>query len=265
MGSRGDDRDESEDATTKPRTNRRRYDHFKRRQARADEGLRAWPSWATRRQVKSVRQPISRVLSSALRRMDDHSSGTSVAGRLTRPTRTATRKRVTCHPYLVLLPVGLAVPFLLPGPRCALTAPFQPHLRAPERAADRRYIFCGAIPRVAPGGCYPSPCFRGARTFLPAPHFAFARSHEAKRPSSHLTRGDYKVMRRQRPVNQTSRSAKMISSARFSRTKAATPPASWRPRSGCVRRGSRAPAHPCRFRCCRSATRSWSTHICGRN
>jgi len=30
------------------------------------------------------------------------------------------------RPYLVLLPVGLAVPLLLPGPRCALTAPFQP-------------------------------------------------------------------------------------------------------------------------------------------
>src|SRR5438552_17346840 len=33
-----------------------------------------------------------------------------------------------CRPYLVLLPVGLAVPFLSPGPRCALTAPFQPCL-----------------------------------------------------------------------------------------------------------------------------------------
>src|SRR3954470_1829811 len=31
-----------------------------------------------------------------------------------------------CRPYLVLLPVGLAVPLLLPGTRCALTAPFQP-------------------------------------------------------------------------------------------------------------------------------------------
>src|SRR5690348_1669108 len=30
------------------------------------------------------------------------------------------------HPYLVLLPVGFAVPSPLPGPRCALTAPFHP-------------------------------------------------------------------------------------------------------------------------------------------
>src|ERR1043166_9335465 len=32
----------------------------------------------------------------------------------------------SCRPYLVLLPVGLAVPPLLPKTRCALTAPFQP-------------------------------------------------------------------------------------------------------------------------------------------
>ncbi len=49
-----------------------------------------------------------------------------VATHLARPTRTAIRKRITCRPYLVLLPVGLAVPLLLPGTRCALTAPFQP-------------------------------------------------------------------------------------------------------------------------------------------
>ena len=41
--------------------------------------------------------------------------------------------------------------------------------------ADRRFDFCGAIPGVAPGGCYPSPCFRGARTFLPASPFGLRR------------------------------------------------------------------------------------------
>src|SRR5687767_15689336 len=30
----------------------------------------------------------------------------------------------------------------------------------------RRFAFCGAIPRVAPGGCCPPPFHRGARTFL---------------------------------------------------------------------------------------------------
>ena len=36
-------------------------------------------------------------------------------------------ERTPRHPYLVLLPVGFAVPSLLPGPRCALTAPFHPY------------------------------------------------------------------------------------------------------------------------------------------
>src|SRR3984957_13019399 len=57
---------------------------------------------------------------------DGHSSGTPVTGRLARPTRTTIRKRINCHPYLVLLPVGLAMPRPLPCARCALTAPFQP-------------------------------------------------------------------------------------------------------------------------------------------
>src|SRR5579863_4618347 len=62
--------------------------------------------------------------------MDDHSSGTPVTERLARPTRMATRKRARtrrfCHPYLVLLPVGFALPLPLPVARCALTAPFHP-------------------------------------------------------------------------------------------------------------------------------------------
>src|SRR3569623_3612041 len=65
------------------------------------------------------------------------------------------------HPYLVLLPVGFAVPSRLPGPRCALTAPFHPYL--PE---GRRFALCGTYPGVAPGGSKPSPYFDGARTFL---------------------------------------------------------------------------------------------------
>ncbi len=41
---------------------------------------------------KSARRPVSRVLSTLLRAMDGHSSGTPVAGRLARPTRAAARK-----------------------------------------------------------------------------------------------------------------------------------------------------------------------------
>jgi hypothetical protein len=110
--------------------------------------------------------------------MDDHSSGTSVAGRLARPTRAATRKRArprrfpcgirpACRPYAVLLPVGFTVPLPLPAARCALTAPFHPCRRTILADGRRRFAFCGTFPGVAPAGCYPAPCFRGARTFLP--------------------------------------------------------------------------------------------------
>ena len=119
-----------------------------------------------------ARWPVSRVLYPWLPTGDDHSSGTSVTGRLTRPTRAATRKCVWlrasegCRPYLVLLPVGFAVPLPLPVARCALTAPFHPYLPGPC-GPGRRFAFCGTFPRVAPAGRYPAPYFRGARTFLP--------------------------------------------------------------------------------------------------
>ena len=51
---------------------------------------------------------------------------------------------------LGLLRMGLAEPRMLPLVRCALTAPFHPY------RLWRRYIFCGAIPRVTPDGRYPS-------------------------------------------------------------------------------------------------------------
>jgi len=41
-------------------------------------------------------------------------------------TRPAGPREPACHPYLVLLPVGFALPPPLPAPRCALTAPFHP-------------------------------------------------------------------------------------------------------------------------------------------
>ena len=64
-------------------------------------------------------------------------------------------------PYLALLPVGLAVPPLLPEARWALTPPFHPYPR--ERG---RSVFCGAFRRIAPPGRYPAPLLQGVRTFL---------------------------------------------------------------------------------------------------
>ena len=66
---------------------------------------------------------------------DGHSSGTPLAQRLVQPTRVAGQETnlassgepiMPGHPYLVLLPVGFTLPRLLPGARCALTAPFHP-------------------------------------------------------------------------------------------------------------------------------------------
>ena len=58
-------------------------------------------------------------------------------------------------PYLVLLRMGFAMPVLLPGRRCALTAPFHPY-HGRQRDRRWRYFFCGTFPRVTPAGCYPA-------------------------------------------------------------------------------------------------------------
>jgi len=105
-------------------------------------------------------------------RRGGHSSGPALADRFSRPTRipragdgpTRPQKRAgagSLFPYSVLLLAGLAVPSMSPPTRWALTPPFHP-----SRSGERRFAFCGAIPRVAPGGRYPPPCRRGARTFL---------------------------------------------------------------------------------------------------
>jgi len=82
------------------------------------------------------------------------------------------------YPYSVLLPVGFAVPSLLPKTRCALTAPFHPYPRRRLRLRGR-FAFCGTFPGVAPAGGYPAPCFQGARTFLPADTQYWRSGHPA--------------------------------------------------------------------------------------
>src|SRR5271166_124579 len=101
---------------------------------------------------------------------DDHSAGTRLAARLARPTRTAERE-CSCalrrgRLYSVLLPVGFALPPLLPGARCALAAPFRPCPRAALRRLCGRFVFCGTFPEVTLAGGYPAPYSREARTFL---------------------------------------------------------------------------------------------------
>ena len=84
------------------------------------------------------------------------------------PLRARERAR---RPYSVLLRVGFAMPPPLPAARCALTAPFHPCLASGDAW---RSALCGTFPkppsrpkaRQVPGGRYPPPSFRGARTFL---------------------------------------------------------------------------------------------------
>ena len=102
---------------------------------------------------RKARRPVSRVLSLPKQEMAIH---------LGRPLPDASRDlpgrrrgnppagtSPACRLYLVLLPVGFALPPPLPGARCALTAPFHP-CRGLEPV--RRFAFCGTFPGVAPAG-----------------------------------------------------------------------------------------------------------------
>ncbi len=84
--------------------------------------------------------------------LNDHSSATRVAARLTRPTRAARREcpwrrsRAAGRPYSVLLPVGFTLPPLSPGARCALAAPFHPCPRPMVSHARRAVCFLWHCP-----------------------------------------------------------------------------------------------------------------------
>ena len=103
---------------------------------------------------------------------DGHSSGPPIAGRFSRPTRTP-RAGEPCRLRGAASLFGLA-----PGGACHAAPvasgpvgsyptlsplPFEP------QGLSGRFAFCGAIPRVTPGGRYPPPFRRGARTFLDRP------------------------------------------------------------------------------------------------
>ena len=123
---------------------------------------------------------------------DGHSSGTSVAGRLARPTRAATRKTRLgdCSPdrsYLVLLPVGFTVPLPLPGARCALTAPFHPYPLG--RKAGQAVCFLWHFPWGRPRRALPGTVFPWSPDF-PLPQVALQ-----KRSSGRLAEGNLGIAR----------------------------------------------------------------------
>ena len=119
-----------------------------------------------------ARRPVSRVLSVGVRPRDGHSSGTPVTGRLARPTRAAgpeTDPVRSCDrpapPLLGLAPGGVC--HAAPVAGCAVRSyrTLSPLLAGLATLSERSAL-CGTFPGVAPAGCYPAPCFRGARTFL---------------------------------------------------------------------------------------------------
>jgi hypothetical protein len=86
-----------------------------------------------------IRRPVSRVLSPPpQRRRMAIPLGRPLPGASRdlpgRPARKPACPRGGRRPYLVLLPVGFAVPSPLPATRCALTAPFHPDPQARVRA-----------------------------------------------------------------------------------------------------------------------------------
>ena len=101
-------------------------------------------NWRGARRVRAgrpslIRRPVSRVLYGArgcLRSVTAIPLGRTVADapHATNPDGGAGMPcalRRSRRPYSVLLPVGFTMPLLLPGARCALTAPFHPCPRAP--------------------------------------------------------------------------------------------------------------------------------------
>jgi hypothetical protein len=81
-----------------------------------------------------------------------------------RPTRITTREPAYCEQCVI--PIWSCSRWGLPCHPCyhacgaLLPHPFT------LTSSMRRFAFCGTIPGVAPAGCYPAPCLRGARTFL---------------------------------------------------------------------------------------------------
>ncbi len=109
-----------------------------------------------------------------MRPLGNHSSGTFVAERLSRSTRTAAR-RWACQTLLGVR----GVPFLFdlaPGGACLANLVTELAVRSyrtlspfPRTGSVGRFTFCGAFPGVSPAGYYPAPYLRGARTFLHRP------------------------------------------------------------------------------------------------
>ncbi len=104
---------------------------------------------------------------------DGHSSGISVTRYLLRLTRAVMRKHMR---HVAPAPIGLAPGGVYHAANVAIGAVRSYRTLSPLPGSAGRFAFCGTFPGVSPAGCYPAPCFRGVRTFLPC----------MGRPSGHL-------------------------------------------------------------------------------
>ena len=148
-----------------------------------------------------ARQPVSRVLCPSTLESDEgdgHSSGPPIAGRFSRHTRAArtgdgpalARERRRAAPIWSCSRRGLPC-----RPGCPVRGGLLPHpfTLALSRGFGR-FAFCGAVPGIAPGGRYPPPCRRGARTFLDP--FAGAATARPSGPERRVGPPGPKVKRR---------------------------------------------------------------------
>ena len=100
-------------------------------------------------------------------------------------------------PYLALLRAGFCLPRLLPGARCALTAPFHPCLFAPALPERPSAVcFLCHCPSSCPARALPGALPFGVRTFLSLDHFAVTHGWPKQRSSGRLRRTDYRVPNR---------------------------------------------------------------------
>src|SRR5260370_3550882 len=77
-----------------------------------------------------------------------------------------------CHPYLVLLPVGFALPPPLPAARCALTAPFHPCRPGARGRGGGGGVVLWDFPLGCPRPALPRPAFPRHPGFPPPPRGA---------------------------------------------------------------------------------------------
>ena len=107
-----------------------------------------------------------------MRSGDGHSSGANIATRLgaTHPDSLAWKPASHSLPWRAVPTWSCSRWGFQCRFRCRKRGGLLPHpftLARPEGL--RRFAFCCTFPGVAPAGCYPAPCFLGARTFLSLP------------------------------------------------------------------------------------------------